>query len=115
MAGRPWPKGVSGNQGGRGPGTYREFTTALRIVLNEVDSVTRQRKLRRVAQKTVDCAMQGESWAAQLIAERIEGKPLTEISVMTNRPVRELGDDELQAIILQHQADTVTPPDETLN
>jgi hypothetical protein len=117
MVGRPWPKGVSGNQGGHGSATYREFTTALRIVVREIDPVTRQRKLRRIAQKVVDEAMKGEGWACNMVADRLEGRPLTEINFMTQRPIRELSDDELQALILEQQAKLADtpPPDEQLN
>jgi hypothetical protein len=117
MVGRPWLKGVSGNQGGHGGGTYREFTTALRIVVREIDPVTRQRKLRRIAQKVVDLAMEGEGWACCMVADRLEGKPATEgtLNVMTQRPIRELSDDEIQALILENQPIAGTPPDEKLN
>jgi hypothetical protein len=77
VVGRPWPKGVSGNQGGQGGGTYREFAQALRIVIREIDPVTRQRKLRRIAQTVVNLAMKGEAWAVQMVADRIEGRLVT--------------------------------------
>jgi hypothetical protein len=113
MVGRPWPKGTSGNQGQR----YKEFTEQIRIVVREIDPTTRLRKLRRIAMKVVDLAMEGEGWACCMVADRLEGKPATEATVnaLTERPIRELSDDEIEALILAHKSITVTPSDETLN
>src|SRR5262249_40033069 len=58
----PWKKGQSGNPLGRLPGE-KQFADQLRIVLaepvdkNDPKSV---RKMRRIAEKLVDCALNGE-------------------------------------------------------
>jgi hypothetical protein len=79
--------------------------------------VTRQRKLRRIAQKVVSLAMEGEGWACCMVADRLEGRPATEatVNIMSQRPIRDLSDDELTAMILAQKPITVTPPDEKLN
>src|SRR5262245_55185795 len=72
----PWKKGQSGNPLGRLPGE-KQFADQLRIVLaepvdkNDPKSV---RKMRRIAEKLVECAMKGEGWAISQVADRIDGK-----------------------------------------
>src|SRR5262245_33108066 len=77
----PWKKGQSGNPLGRLPGE-KQFADQLRIVLaepvdkNDPKSV---RKMRRIAEKLVDCALNGEPWAISQVADRIDGKATAEI------------------------------------
>jgi hypothetical protein len=72
----PWKKGQSGNPLGRLPGE-KQFADQLRIVLaepvdkNDPKSV---RKMRRIAEKLVECALNGEPWAIAQVADRIDGK-----------------------------------------
>ena len=72
----PWKKGQSGNPLGRLPGE-KQFADQLRIVLaepvdkNDPKSV---RKMRRIAEKLVECALDGEPWAIAQVADRIDGK-----------------------------------------
>jgi uncharacterized protein DUF5681 len=74
-------KGQSGNPLGRLPGE-KQFADQLRIVLaepvdkNDPKSV---RKMRRIAEKLVECAMKGEGWAISQVADRIDGKATAEI------------------------------------
>jgi hypothetical protein len=105
--------GKSGNEGQR----YKEFTEAIRIVTREIDPTTRKRKLRRIAEKVVDLAMKSESWACCMVADRLEGKAVREatVNVMSQRPICELADDELMALIAAQKAITVTPSDEKFN
>jgi Family of unknown function (DUF5681) len=62
----PWKKGQSGNPLGRLPGE-KLFAEQLRIVLaepvdkNDPKSV---RKLRRIAEKLAECALNGDPWAS---------------------------------------------------
>ena len=76
-----WKKGQSGNPLGRLPGE-KQFADQLRIVLaepvdkNDPKSV---RKMRRIAEKLVDCALNGEPWAIAQVADRIDGKATAEI------------------------------------
>ena len=72
----PWKKGQSGNPLGRLPGE-KQFADQLRIVLaepvdkNDPKSV---RKMRRIAERLVECALDGEPWAIAQVADRIDGK-----------------------------------------
>ena len=79
----PWIKGKSGNPLGRLPGE-KQFSDQLRIVLAEpVDRNNPQsvRKMRRIAEKLAECAMNGEGWAICQVADRIDGKPAQESTV----------------------------------
>src|SRR5262249_36615890 len=77
----PWKKGQSGNPLGRLPGE-KQFADQLRIVLaepvdkNDPKSV---RNMRRIAEKLVECALNGEPWAICQVADRIDGKATAEI------------------------------------
>ena len=76
-----WKKGQSGNPLGQLPGE-KQFADQLRIVLaepvdkNDPKSV---RKMRRIAEKLVECALNGEPWAISQVADRIDGKATAEI------------------------------------
>ncbi|TFV71684.1 hypothetical protein E4K64_25490 [Bradyrhizobium frederickii] len=67
--------GNRANPGGRPK--EKKFTEALRLALNdEVESNGQKTtKLRVIADRLVSEAMNGESWAIQQVADRIEGKP----------------------------------------
>src|SRR5262245_51950097 len=97
----PWKKGQSGNPLGRLPGE-KQFTDQLRIVLAEpVDRNDPQsvRKMRCIAEKLAECAMNGEGWAICQVADRIDGKPTQESNVaVQDRPVTELTMEELMAL-----------------
>src|SRR5262249_34265876 len=89
----PWKKGQSGNPLGRLPGE-KQFADQLRIVLaepvdkNDPKSV---RKLRRIAEKLAECALNGEPWAIAQVADRIDGKATAEIKTeQTQRYVAEV-------------------------
>jgi hypothetical protein len=77
----PWKKGQSGNPLGRLPGE-KQFADQLRIVLaepvdkNDPKSV---RKMRRIAEKLAECALNGEPWAISQVADRIDGKVTAEV------------------------------------
>jgi uncharacterized protein DUF5681 len=73
-----WEKGKSGNPGGRTK--EKVFTEQLRIAVNTVDAEG-IKKLRRIADKLADCAVAGESWAIQQVADRLDGKPAQESTV----------------------------------
>jgi Family of unknown function (DUF5681) len=90
----PWKKGQSGNPLGRLPGE-KQFADQLRIVLaepvdkNDPKSV---RKMRRIAEKLAECALNGDPWAIAQVADRIDGKPKQEsdVSVASTRYVVEV-------------------------
>jgi hypothetical protein len=84
--------------------TVRSLTCALaspdlaeRVDKNDPKSV---RKLRRIAEKLAECALNGDSWAIAQVADRIDGKPKQEsdVTVASTRYVVEvpadLSDDE---------------------
>src|SRR5690242_6236255 len=69
-----WKKGETGNPGGRPK--ERPFADALHLALAEEDPVTKVRKLRRIADKLVEAAVDGEAWAIKEVMDRIDGKPV---------------------------------------
>ena len=75
----PWKKGQSGNPGGFH--SEKQFTEAIRIVMAEDDPVRKKRKLRCVAEKLYEKAMEGEGWAVCQIGDRLDGKPAQESTV----------------------------------
>ena len=68
-----WKKEQSGNPSG-GP-RDKLFADALRVASHEIDEPSGKRKLRRIAEKLVECALNGEGWAIQQVADRLDGKP----------------------------------------
>lgn len=94
-----WKKGQSGNPLGRP--TEKVFADAIRMVLAEDCPKTGKRKLRRLAEKLNEQAIEGEGWAMRQIADRLDGKPAREstLTLEDKRSARELSDEELIAII----------------
>lgn len=93
----PFKKGESGNPGGRV--RDKGFTDALRMALAEEDEVTGKRKLRSIAEKLVTEAINGESWAVQMVADRLEGKPVQSLEVGRPGDFEQMSDDELETFI----------------
>jgi len=94
-------KGQSGNPGGRTK--ERLFTNALRLELNREtgDGSGKRKKISVIAEKLVECAMAGESWAVQQVADRMEGKPQQAIDIAHDqRSPDEMSDAELAAIVV---------------
>lgn len=86
----PWQPGQSGNP--EGPVKAKRFYAALDRAIVQEDG----KRLRTAAEKLLDLAAAGESWAMQMLADRLDGKPSQE---------------------LQHSGDLVvnlTPPDADL-
>jgi hypothetical protein len=73
-----WQKGQSGNP--RGGPKDKAFADALRLAVNE-EHEPNKRKLRAIAEKLVEEALKGESWAIQQVADRLDGKPAQESTV----------------------------------
>jgi hypothetical protein len=93
-------KGQSGNPGGRTK--ERLFTDALRLELNREtnDGSGKRKKISVIAEKLVECAMAGESWAVQQVADRMEGKPQQAIDIAHDqRSPAAMSDAELAAIV----------------
>ncbi len=94
-----WQKGQSGNVKGR-PTSDKTFAEALRIAVNEPDA-TGKKKLRAIADKLTECALNGEGWAIQQVADRLDGKPAQEqnITVDDKRDAADWTRDELVAFL----------------
>lgn len=75
---KPWPKGVSGNPGGRPRKKLIDY--ALEELLLDNDSELAV----VIARKLLARAKKGELKAIQLIAERIEGKPTRQAELDRN-------------------------------
>jgi hypothetical protein len=101
--------------GGRPP-KEKSFYNALSVALREARTVgvdgQKVPNLRIIADKLVEAAMAGESWAIREVADRIDGKPVQAIDhsghIDTN--LSQATDAELEAIALarpQHEGKTI--------
>ncbi len=74
-------KGQSGNPGGRPK--EKAFADAVRLVVNREhqSDAEKRKKLVLIAERLVDCAIAGESWAIQQVGDRLDGKPAQESTV----------------------------------
>jgi hypothetical protein len=94
-------KGISGNPGGRSG--EKIFTDALRLELNRIDphDKEKRKKVNMLVEKLVRCALDGEGWAFNMIADRLEGKAAQQIdhNVIDSREISEYSDAELNAIL----------------
>lgn len=66
-------KGQSGNPSGMK--REKKFLAALERAIAQDDS----QRLRDAAEKVLDLAAQGESWAVQFIADRLDGKAMQQV------------------------------------
>jgi hypothetical protein len=99
----PWKRGESGHPGGRH--IEKVFSDLFRQVGNEIDSVTGKRKARLLVEKVYALALEGESWAATIVMDRVDGRPQVEAAlVVSHQEVKALSDDELLALIAKEQA-----------
>ena len=95
----PWAPGQSGNPAGAsGP---KRFHAALERALLQDDG----KKLRAAVEKMLDAAANGEPWAIQFLAERLDGKAQQTVSVI--RDAIELSDHDLAHIAAASSAGTV--------
>jgi Family of unknown function (DUF5681) len=98
-------KGKSGNPLGSkiGPKAEKAFAEAVRIVSKRVDSQDKKTLLMKMADRLFDHALKdGESWAFQMIADRLDGKPVqqTEVSINDTRDrIEQFSDDELTLLM----------------
>lgn len=88
----PWKPGQTGNPGGAP--REKQFLAALERAVKQDDG----KKLRSAADKLLECASNGEPWAIQQLADRLDGKPTQQVDMTMRREVRELDDSELQRI-----------------
>ena len=64
-----------------GSNKERAFADALRVAVNRTDEEGKKKRLYLIADKLVDCALAGEGWAIQQVADRLDGKPAQESTV----------------------------------
>jgi Family of unknown function (DUF5681) len=64
----PFQKGTSGNPSGRQRG--KPFREALDRAIAQDDG----KRIRKAIEKLLDLAAAGESWAIQMLADRLDGK-----------------------------------------
>lgn len=95
----PFQKGKSGNPGG--VQKDKVFAEALRIAVNRKDDEGGVKRLHRIAEKLVTCALNGESWAIQQVADRLDGKPAQEstVTIDDKRDATDWTRDELVAFL----------------
>lgn len=92
--------GVKGRSG-TNKGKDKAFANALRLAVSETDPRTGFRKLRGIAEKLVECALNGESWAVQQVADRLDGKPAQEqtVTIDDKRDAADWSREELVAFL----------------
>jgi len=71
----PWQPGESGNPNG-GPKNQKRFLAALDRAMAQDNG----KLLRNAAEKLLSCAADGEPWAIKELADRLDGKPVQQIS-----------------------------------
>src|SRR6187551_1433176 len=99
-----WAKGQSGNPGGQS--REKPFSDALRVALSKEDPKTKRKNLLLVADKLVECALEGESWAIQQVADRLDGKPAQETNMtIEKRDATDWTLTELVALVHDVRAD----------
>lgn len=94
----PFKKGDRANPGGRPK--EKVFADAVRLAVSRVGK-DGLKKLHRIAEKLVECALNGESWAIQHVADRLDGKPAQEsmVTVDDKRDATDWTRDELVAFL----------------
>ena len=70
-----WEKGQSGNPEGRKPN--KPFLDALQRAIAQEDA----KRIRDAAEKLLTAAANGEPWALQMLADRLDGKPKQQVDV----------------------------------
>jgi hypothetical protein len=85
-----WKPGQSGNP--TGSGGDKPFLGALKRAIAQGDP----ERLRNCAEMLLDKAAAGESWAMQMLADRLDGKATQE--VVMRRAVEQMSDEQLLAI-----------------
>ena len=87
-----WKPGQSGNP--NGAPRLKKFLAKLERVIAQDDG----KGLRDAADKVYKLAAEGEEWAIQFLADRLDGKPTQQLDMRVTRPTKELTDDELVSI-----------------
>lgn len=71
----PFAPGQSGNPEGGKIHKQKRFFNALDRAIEQEDA----KRLRAAAEKLLDLAAAGESWAVQMLADRLDGKPAQQL------------------------------------
>lgn len=94
---------------GRPVGSTKEkaFADAVRVAVNRTDD-DGKKKIFRLADKLVECALSGEGWAMQQIADRLDGKPAQEstVTIEDKRDAEDWSRAELVAFLSDARADS---------
>lgn len=100
----PFQKGKSGNPGGSPK--EKAFANAVRFAVNR-EAKDGRKKLMLLAEKLIDCALEGEGWAMQQIADRLDGKPAQEstVTIDDKRDATDWTRDELVSFLRDAAAD----------
>jgi hypothetical protein len=87
------------------PPKEKSFSNMLNIALAVKEADGETTKLRAIAEKLVEMALRGESWAIKEVADRIDGKPAQalDISGAIDTSPNRLSDEELEAIVVAQQ------------
>ena len=73
----PFQPGQSGNPEGARLHKQKRFFNALDRAIEQEDA----KRLRAAAEKLLDLAAAGESWAVQMLADRLDGKPAQQVQL----------------------------------
>jgi len=110
---KPWPKGVSGNPGGRPK--KKPLTEEIERLLEQEAPKGKGRTWAAViAQALLTKACKGDVRAIAELANRVEGKPFqsVKVDVETGRRLTEMSDEELQIAIQQLERELGIPASE---
>lgn len=92
---------MAGVKGRSGKPKDKQFADMIRLAANEEDPVRKIRRLRLIADKVVDLAVEGESWAAQMVADRLDGKPVQQMEVGEPGDFDQVSDSELMEMVTE--------------
>jgi hypothetical protein len=92
---KPWPKGISGNPGGRPK--KKPITDELeRLLAEKAPNAKGRTWAALIAEALLHRARKGDVRAVAELANRIEGKPFQTVSVGYENPLEHVSDEELQ-------------------
>jgi hypothetical protein len=102
----PFKAGQSGNPNGRPP-SEQAYTNCLRVALNAECPKKKRRYLQLGAERVAIAYAEGEPWAVQHVADRLDGKPHQTSEVTHNtKSVTEMTRDELLRIAAQDRVES---------
>lgn len=73
------------------------FADAIRVAVKRTDGDRTQLAL--IAEKVIEEAKEGNMVAVNIVADRLDGKPQTNIDVTTTKRVEQMSDEELYGVI----------------